>query len=235
MKMIAVITARSGSKGLPDKNIRLLDGVPLIAYTIRAALASKLFDTVMVSTDSEKYAEISRQYGAEVPFLRSEETSSDAAGSWDVIREVLRKYSEMGKEFDRVCLLQPTSPLRDAKDIIDAYRFMRKIGANNLMSVKEVEHPIQWCIPETEDMSMAALANSPDWFKRRQDLPKHYQPNGAIYFADAKKIMDRNYVMEKDKCHAFIMSQIKSVDIDTILDFEFVRSIIEMNKEILQK
>ena len=89
MKNIAIIPARSGSKGLPDKNIKILNGVPLIAYSIKAALDSGVFDTVMVSTDSEKYAEIARNYGAEVPFLRSEKNSSDTAGSWDVVKEVL--------------------------------------------------------------------------------------------------------------------------------------------------
>lgn len=230
MKNIAIITARSGSKGLPDKNIRPLNGIPLIAYTIRAAVNSGLFETVMVSTDSEKYAEISRSYGAEVPFLRSEETSCDTAGSWDVVREVLAKYSEMGKEYDRVCLLQPTSPLRDAEDLISAFRYMDKIGARNLISVVEVEHPVQWCIPETKDMSLAELAATPAWNMRRQDLPKYFRPNGAVFIADAKKIMDPTYVLEKDKCHGYIMPQIKSVDIDSILDFEYVRCILNLNK-----
>ena len=233
MGNIAIITARSGSKGLPDKNIRPLNGIPLIAYTIKAAVDSGLFETVMVSTDSEQYAEISRAYGAEVPFLRSEATSGDAAGSWDVVREVLAKYRENGREYDRVCLLQPTSPLRDAQDLIGAFRFMDRIGARNLMSVCEVEHPIQWCIPETEDMSLAMLASDPDWYKRRQDLKKHYRANGAIFVADARKIMDPDYIMENDHCHGYIMSSLKSVDIDTILDFEYVKAILRLQEDTL--
>lgn len=117
MKNIAVITARSGSKALVDKNIKLLAGKPLLAYTIEAAKESGCFDTIMVSTDSEKYAVIARDYGAQVPFLRSEATSSDTAGSWDVVREVICQYKELGEVFDSVCLLQPTSPLRTAEDI----------------------------------------------------------------------------------------------------------------------
>ena len=104
MKNIAIITARSGSKGLPDKNIRPLNGIPLLAYNIKAALESGMFDTVMVSTDSEKYAEIARSYGAEVPFLRSAETSSDTASSMSAVREVIARYKEMGKEFDRLLI-----------------------------------------------------------------------------------------------------------------------------------
>ena len=111
LKSIAIITARSGSKGLPDKNIRPLNGVPLIAYTIKAALDSGMFDTVMVSTDSEKYAEIARKYGAEVPFLRSAATSGDKSSSWDAVKEVLAQYkSQLGKTYDLVALLQVTSP-----------------------------------------------------------------------------------------------------------------------------
>ena len=110
MRSIAIIPARSGSKGLPDKNIKPLNGKPLLAYSIEAALASGLFDTVHVSTDSERYAGIARRYGADEPFLRSAETSSDTASSEDAIREVLRRYEEMGQRFDAFMLLQPTSP-----------------------------------------------------------------------------------------------------------------------------
>ena len=117
MCSIAIIPARSGSKGLPGKNIKPLNGKPLLAYSIEAALASGRFDTVHVSTDSERYADIARQYGADEPFLRSAEASSDTASSEDAIREVLRRYEEMGQRFDAFMLLQPTSPLRTADDI----------------------------------------------------------------------------------------------------------------------
>ena len=126
MRSIAIIPARSGSKGLPDKNIKPLNGKPLLAYSIEAALASGMFDTVHVSTDSERYAGIARQYGADEPFLRSAETSSDTASSEDAIREVLRRYEEMGQRFDAFMLLQPTSPLRTADDIRAAFGVMEE-------------------------------------------------------------------------------------------------------------
>ncbi|MBO6246248.1 MAG: acylneuraminate cytidylyltransferase family protein, partial [Anaerovibrio sp.] len=122
VKNIAIIPARSGSKGLKDKNIKLMNGKPLLAYSIEAAKESGMFDEIMVSTDSPKYADIAIQYGAGVPFLRSAENSSDTAGSWDMVLEVLNNYQKIGREFDTVCLLQPTSPLRLAKDISDAYK-----------------------------------------------------------------------------------------------------------------
>ena len=139
MKNIAIIPARSGSKGLKDKNIRLLNGKPLLAYTIEAALKSKCYDTVMVSTDSKKYAKIAMEYGAEVPFLRGDENSKDNASPWEVVKEVLLKYKELGKEFDTFTLLQPTSPLRNAKDIKNAYAELKEKNANAVVSMCELD------------------------------------------------------------------------------------------------
>lgn len=117
MRNLAIIPARSGSKGLPDKNIMDLNGKPMMYYTIRAAIDSGCFEEIMVSTDSPKYAEIAVACGAKVPFLRSEAMSGDSAGSWDTVREVLSNYQKLGQTFDYVTLLQPTSPLRTAEDI----------------------------------------------------------------------------------------------------------------------
>ena len=116
MRNIAIIPARSGSKGIKDKNIRLLNGKPLLAYTIEAALKSKCFDVVMVSTDSKKYKKIAEEYEAEVPFLRSEGNSKDYSSPWEVVKEVLERFKALGEEFDTFALLQPTSPLRSAKE-----------------------------------------------------------------------------------------------------------------------
>lgn len=124
MKNIAIITARSGSKGLPNKNIRLLNGKPLMAYTIEAAIKSNMFDEVFVSTDSEEYADIAKEYGASVPFLRSQENAGDSSSSWDVVKETIENYKELGKVYDTVALLQPTSPLRRAEDIVAGYKLM---------------------------------------------------------------------------------------------------------------
>lgn len=142
MRSIAIIPARSGSKSLPDKNIKDLNGKPLIAYSIEAAIASDVFDTVMVSTDSEKYALIARSYGAEVPFLRSNRTSTDTASSWDTVLEVLDKYEVQGKTFDSFCLLQPTSPMRISDDIKAAYEVFVLKSAFAVVSMTELEHPM---------------------------------------------------------------------------------------------
>ena len=227
MNAIAVIPARSGSKGLKDKNIADVCGKPLMAYTIQAALGSGCFDTVMVSTDSQQYADVAVAWGAEVPFLRSAATSSDTAGTWDAVREVLEGYRNMGKTYDYVAVLQPTSPLRTCEDIRGAWQKLQEPGVTNVVTVTEVAHPVQWCFQLDESRSMADFADSPYNAMRRQDLQKHYQENGAVYFVDAKKIMDQTYDLYKDGCYGYIMPRSRSVDIDEEIDLIIVKAIIE--------
>jgi len=186
MHNLAIIPARSGSKGLHDKNIKELNGKPLMAYSIEAALKSNLFDEVMVSTDSEKYAEIAQEHGASVPFLRSEELSGDKAGSWDVVKEVLNRYKEMGKEFDTICLLQPTSPLRDAEDIKNAYNLYKERASVAVISVGEMEHSPLWSNTLPDDKSLAGFARF-EVPKPRQEIETYYRLNGAIYIVKTKK------------------------------------------------
>ena len=151
---LAVIPARSGSKGIKDKNIRLLNNKPLMAYTIEAAKKSNIFQCIHVSTDSTKYAEIARQYGAEVPFLRSRELASDTAGTWDTVRFVLEQYANEDRYFDTVTVLQPTSPLRTGQDICNAYKLFCDRKADSVISVCEAEHSPLWCNILPEDGCM---------------------------------------------------------------------------------
>lgn len=227
MKNIAVIPARSGSKGLKDKNIMELNGQPLMAYTIKAALTSGCFDEVMVSTDSDYYAEIAKECGASVPFLRDLVTSGDNAGSWDVIREVLSKYAGNNRQFDYVALLQPTSPLRDEQDILGVFDMLKHENVHNVVTVTEVDHPVQQCFRMPEDGSMQEMAASPYSYARRQDLEPYYRENGAVYLVDAKKIMDKDYNFYADACHGYIMAREKSVDIDTRMDLEIAEAVLK--------
>ena len=227
MKAIAIIPARSGSKGLKDKNIIEVVGRPLIDYSIKAALDSCCFDTVMVSTDSERYAEISRKCGAEVPFLRSELTSSDTAGTWDAVREVLVGYHIKGNEFDYVAVLQPTSPLRTADDIRSVFEMLYTHKAHNVVTVTETAHPVQWCFTLDKDCSLEEYANSPYNQMRRQELEKHYQENGAIYLVDARKIMDKNYNLYLDNCRAYVMPRERSIDIDEKIDLVILEAMMK--------
>lgn len=218
MKNIAIIPARSGSKGLKDKNIRILNGKPLIAYSIEAAIQSCQFDEVMVSTDSVRYAEIAKEYGAAVPFIRSAETASDTASSWDMVDEVLDGYRKNGIIFKTFCLLQPTSPLRTAEDIKAAYKLYEEKASFAVVSVCEAEHSPLWCghLPENNEfVGFIAEENQ----RQRQAGVKFYRLNGAIYIVNTDRFAtDRNLYVEGS--YAYIMSQERSVDIDTELDFK---------------
>lgn len=226
MKKIAIITARSGSKGLPDKNILHLCGKPMMAYTIEAALQSKEFDSVLVSTDSEEYAAIARHYGADVPFLRSQKNATDTASSWDVVRETLYRLQEQNQYFDIVTLLQPTSPLRDYRDIQGAMELYRKTDACTVVSICEVSHPTEWCFHIKDNYSMEEYAKEPSRNARRQDIPKQYMENGAIYITDVSKLMQNTFDIYLEKCFGYIMSREHSYDIDNKIDMIVAEAIL---------
>ena len=224
MNNLAIIPARSGSKGLKDKNIKLLNGKPLMAYSIEAAKQSEIYSHILVSTDSEKYRVIAEQYGAEVPFYRSEKNASDVASSWDVVIEVLKNYRKMGVEFDTFTLLQPTSPLRDYQDIKEAYRLLNEKKAIAIVSVCEMEHSPLWSNTLPEDDCLEGfldLASN----KQRQKLRQFYRINGAIYMAKVTAFLE-NQNLYRSKCYAYKMAVEKSIDIDAELDFKIAETIL---------
>lgn len=229
MNNIAIIPARSGSKGLKDKNIKELNGKPLMAYTIEAALESKQFETVMVSTDSEEYAKIARKYGAEVPFLRSEGTSSDEAGSWDVVLEVLSNYVELGKMYDTVCLLQPTSPLRKVDDIISSYKMFEEKEADAITSVCEVDHSPLWTMTLPSNGSLKEFRKNKKTNIPRQQLDTFYRLNGAVYIRKVEYVNNSINLLDKEE-YGYIMLRKSSVDIDSIEDFEYAEYILKYIK-----
>lgn len=225
MKNIAVIPARSGSKGLKDKNIKELNGKPLLAYSIDAAKKSGKYDIIHVSTDSELYAKIAREYGADVPFLRPDEMASDTASTWDAMRYVLQEYEKHGKSFDTLTILQPTSPLRTSEDIIGAFRLLEEKNANMVSSVCEMDHSPLWSNTLTEDLSMADFEDEKIALLPRQALPIYYRENGAIYILRREHLFSVGNVY-KDKCYAYIMPKEHSVDIDDELDFLIAQTIM---------
>lgn len=228
-KILAIIPARSGSKGLKDKNIKDLNGKPLIAHTIEVAKKSNLFSEIIVSTDSERYAEISREYGAIVPFLRSEELSSDAVSSTDVILDVLKKMEDLGKKYDSFILLQPTSPLRTIKDLQGAYKLYQEKGANAVISVCEMEHSPLWSNTLPENLSLDNFLKKEN-DDNRQRLPIYYRLNGAIYISNVKYFTKYKDFYCKDS-YAYIMSKENSIDIDDELDFNIAKYLIKFNKD----
>ena len=226
MKNIAIIPARSGSKGLKDKNIMRLNGKPLLAYSIEAALKSKCFDTVMVSTDSKKYAKIAEEHGAEVPFLRSKETSKDSASPWEVVKEVLENYRALGKEYDTFTLLQPTSPLRTAKDIRNAYVEMKEKNANAVVSMCELECSMHLVNMLPKSLSMKGFISDEQYNKRRQEIKPYYRFNGAIYISKVKTFM-KHMNIYNDRCYAYIMDRSRSYDIDDKNDMKIVEALLK--------
>ena len=229
MKNIAIIPARSGSKGLKDKNIKNLEGKPLLVYSINAAIESGLYDTVHVSTDSKFYADIAKENGADVPFLRSEETATDTSSTWDAVKYVIKEYEKLGKTFDVITVLQPTSPLRTSEDIKNAYRFFAEKNANMISSVCEMEHSPLWSNTLPENLSMESFEDDKVALVSRQTLPVYYRENGAIYIIKKEYLFTEKNIYKK-KCYAFIMDKLHSVDIDSELDFILAESIISYEK-----
>lgn len=225
MKNIAIIPARSGSKGLPNKNIRLLNGVPLIAYTIHAALDSGMFDVVMVSTDSEEYANIAKEWGAEVPFLRSSQTSADQSSSWSVVEEVLSRYAEMGKTFDTFALLQATSPLRTGKHIVEAYEVLKNKNAHASISICELPKPKDNFHYVEEDLCMDSWYDPDPTYKPRQFFKKAYDCNGAIYISRTDTFAQQASIFQK-KCYGYMMDKVVSFDVDSLEDFMIAEALI---------
>ena len=228
MRRIAIIPARSGSKSLTDKNILPLLGKPVIAYTIEAAIQSKCFDKVFVSTDSRRYAEIAMQYGADVSFLRSEYNASDAASTWDAVREALARFKESNQIFEVIALLQPTSPLRNDKDIQNAMDIFNEKSANFVESVCEMEHSPLWSNILDDTLSLKNFIK-PEHNTRRQLLPVYYRKNGAIYIIRANSLDKLDYLY-LDCSYAYIMPTERSIDIDSLIDLKIAEIFLNENE-----
>lgn len=224
-KFLAIIPARSGSKGVENKNIKQLNGKHLIGYTIEAAKESNVFEDIIVSTDLFEYAEIAKSYGANVPFLRDKNLAEDNSKTEDVIVNTIYKLEQIGMRYDYFVLLQPTSPLRTSEDIINAVNLLIDNELSSVVSVCEMEHSIKICNKLPNDLSMNKFLSLSD-VKRRQEFEKYYRINGAIYIADVNNYLEnKNFYNERSK--AYIMKQINSVDIDTELDFIIAEAILK--------
>lgn len=215
-KNIAIIPARSGSKRIPRKNIKNFLGKPIIAYSIEAAIKSGLFDEVMVSTDSEQIAAIARQYGAEVPFLRSDKNADDFAILADVVQEVITNYEEkLNRKFDNICCLLATAPFVKSGDLQAAYQ-MIKTGSNAVFPIVKYEYPIQ--------RALKISGNSVEMFwpenknKRSQDLEPAYHDAGLFYWVTNKAFQEQQTLWPSHTT-GIEVSQFKAQDIDTPEDW----------------
>ncbi len=225
--ILAVIPARGGSKGVPGKNIRPLADKPLIAWTIEQARRCSWIDRVIVSTEDAEIAETALRWNAEVPFLRPANLATDDAKVVEVILHTLDWCREHDRSYDLVILLQPTSPLRDDGDIQAALRRLEECQADAVVSVCPCEHSPLWSnlLGPNGQMKNFLSFRSAD---NRQNLPVYYRLNGAIYVAKTDYFR-QCHGFHGDRTYAYIMPSERSIDIDTLLDFQMAEFLIQRN------
>lgn len=226
-KIVALIPARGGSKGIKNKNIIDLCGKPLISYTIQAALESKYIDKVIVSTDSQEIADVAIKYGAEVPFLRPGELASDTSKTIDAVMHAVGELEKRKEQYDILILLQATQPLRTAEDIDSAIELFIKNKGQSLVSVSPVEdNPI--LIRTIDNLGRMNSILPMKSTCRRQDMPLYYRVNGCIYINLISEL-DLNTSFNDNKI-PYIMPKERSVDIDEIKDLLIAQYYISRNE-----
>lgn len=222
--IVAIIPARGGSKGLPGKNIREFCGKPLIAWTIEAAKSVNCINHVVVTTDDDAIADISKKYGAEVPFMRPTHLATDESKVFDAIAYTLQRYSEEKKlKIDMLVILQPTSPLRTNEHIEEAIKLYSNNNSSSLISVTKTDHPVQWEMVIDENGYLENYFQNKE-LTNRQSYKSTYHPNGMIYIYNYQEYIEK-------KGHGFenvvpyVIRKEYSVDIDDVFDFEYAEYI----------
>lgn len=228
-KSVAIITARGGSKRIPRKNIKDFMGKPIISYSILAALESRVFDEVMVSTDDREIADIAIKYGASVPFFRSKENSDDISNTNDVLKEVLTIYKNSGKDFTYACCIYPTAPFVTADKLKAALKILKESGADSVIPVTEFSFPILRSVKMDENSKVTF--NWPEnAFRRSQDLPPAYHDCGQYYFINVERFL-ANTRLFSDNTIGIVTSPLEVQDIDNEDDWKLA----ELKYAFLQK
>lgn len=227
MKNLAIIPARGGSKRIPRKNIKEFLGKPIIAYSIEAALNSGMYDEVMVSTDDEEIAEVAKIYGAQVPFLRSPETSNDYAVTADVIREVLACYAKMGKCFDRVTCLYSTAPFVSADRLKESFLMLSE-DIQSVFTCVAFSFPIQRALHIVN--GKIEMLHPEFMFTRTQDLESTYHDAGQFYTFTVDFFNKTQSLWGKNTA-GLVLSELEVQDLDTMTDWQLA----EMKYELLHK
>ena len=226
--VMAVITARGGSKGLPQKNIRQVNGMPLLAWTIKAASEAACVQRTILSSDDIAIIDTAKQYGCEVPFVRPPELALDTTPSIDVLLHLLGSVKAQ-----YIILLQPTSPLRLASDIDGCFNQMMQAKAPACISITEVEQSPYWMCTRTEAGHISPLIKSAVNTSRRQDLPTVYIPNGSVYIAEVEWFLRQRSFIGPETI-GYIMPQERSADIDTQTDLELCEQLMRKQPEYYQ-
>lgn len=219
MKTLWLIPARGGSKGIPDKNIRPFCGRSLVARAVQQAQECSLpGDTIFVSTDSEAIRNEARNCGVEIPFMRPDDLASDSASTYSVILHVLEEFKRRGKEFSRVVLLQPTSPFRSDEDIEKAIRLWRP-DIDMVVSVTASNSNPYYNLFETDKEGFLKISKGPGTFTRRQDAPKVWEYNGAVYVMNVESLLEKP-MSKFQRIVPYEMPASRSMDLDTPDDWE---------------
>jgi len=226
--ILCTICARGGSKGVKNKNIKELNGKPLIAYTIEQAKASGLFEHIVISTDSDDIANVAKQYGAEVFFKRSSEMASDTAGKLDVIKDSFKRSEEYyNRTFDYLIDLDATAPLRSVEDIVNSFKQFKENNNDNLITAMPSRRsPYFNLVEQDKDGKVHLSKKLDDTVVRRQDAPKSYDMNASIYIWKREIILNRNSLF-LEKTGLYVMPEERSIDIDNELDFKFVEFLMK--------
>ncbi len=225
---LAIIPARGGSKGLPGKNIKKLCGKPLIAWSIEAGLKSNYLDEVVVSTDYENIAEIAKEYGATVPFLRPDYLASDTATSFDVVKHTIDFYkNELNREFDYIVLLEPTSPLREVSDIDRAIEILLESSADSIVGIcKTEDQNPAFLIKKDNNNYISGYENRDMKVLRRQDVDDIYFFEGTIYISQTKILLAKKTFYHESTI-GYEVPKYKSLEIDDMNDFIMVEAIMK--------
>lgn len=231
MKVLFIITARGGSKGVPRKNITVVGKLPLIAYKIIAARKCQYDCRIIVSTDDIEIAEVGRRYGGEVPFMRPAELASDTAGSMDVVCHAMKWIEENDtNQYDYICLLEPSSPFLSYQDINQAFAMMMEQDADTLLGMKEAEVSCNFIHPLDDSGKLSLFYEAIKDMKgvRRQEQKPEYTLNGCIYAAKWN-YFKKNHLFHSINSVPYIMSDVSSIEIDSKLDLLIAKMIAENN------
>ena len=229
LRVLGIVTARGGSKGIPRKNLALLAGKPLLAWTAEVALAAKYLNRVVLSTDDDEIADVGRDLGLDVPFMRPPELACDDTRTIPVLQDVVRRLESCGESYDAVFTLQPTNPFRSVADIDGAISLLETTGADSVISFVEVgeKHPARMKLIDAEGrVTDPAFAEAFEG-QRRQDLPALYLREGSVYLTRRNVLMEQGSLKGRD-CRAWIVHPERACNIDTPLDLFFAEQLLRL-------
>ncbi|NAS29828.1 NTP transferase domain-containing protein [Flavobacteriaceae bacterium R38] len=228
MRILGIIPARGGSKGIPNKNLKLLNDKPLLQYTIEAANKAKYLDELILSSEDENIISIAKELGVKVPFIRPPHLATDTAGSLEVVQHAIHFYQQKKETYDAICLLQATVPFRTSADIDRALEMFIKKKPDALISVEKIPHQYNphWAFKADNENNLVIATGDEKIIKRRQELPEAYVRDGAIYITRTEVIMDQNSFLG-NKTAYIELNNPNSINIDTPEDWERAEEIIK--------